>query len=144
MMLNKLPPHTPLNSILSYLGSSDRKHSDRDRAIFALRNHMRIRDISILLVSDIVNVDGTIRSEYITTDGKVYYLDTDVQNEISLYIKHRFNDGLPADMNVPLFSTQKRAKFSNNTLAQHFSHLDKIIWEEFGGIPSSTKNYNKE
>jgi hypothetical protein len=94
-------------------------------------------------VSDIVNLDGTIRSEYITTDGKVYYLDTDVQNEISLYIKHRFNDGLPADMNVPLFSTQKRAKFSNNTLAQHFSHLDKIIWEEFGGIPSSTKNYNK-
>jgi hypothetical protein len=35
------------------------------------------------------------------------------------------------DLDVPLFPTQKRERFSNNTLAQHFSYLDKSIWQRF-------------
>jgi hypothetical protein len=35
------------------------------------------------------------------------------------------------DLDVPLFPTQKRERFSNNTLAQHFSLLDKDVWQRF-------------
>jgi hypothetical protein len=35
------------------------------------------------------------------------------------------------DLDVPLFPTQKRERFSNNTLAQHFCYLDKSIWQRF-------------
>ena len=38
---------------------------------------------------------------------------------------------LALDRNVSMFPTQKRRQFSPNTLAQHFSHLDKRIHRRF-------------
>lgn len=54
------------------------------------------------------------------------------------YLLNRFQLGgnslkplIITDLDVPLFPTQKRERFSNNTLAQHFCYLDKSIWQRF-------------
>lgn len=138
MMLNKMPPNTPISSVLSHLETAT-KWGSRNRAMFALRQCLRIRDISVLKVSDVLGFDGCIRDHYISEDGIFYELGEDVRSELHRYLVSRFElkggvlKGLiGADLDVPLFPTQKRERFSNNTLAQHFSYLDKAIHQRFG------------
>lgn len=137
MMLNKMPPNIPISSVLSHLEKTT-KWGARNRAMFALRQHLRIRDISRLQVSDVLGLNGVVRGHYISEDGIVYLLDDDLKNELHRYLLSRFQPKgnslkllLNTDMDVPLFPTQKRDRFSNNTLAQHFSYLDKSIWQRF-------------
>lgn len=144
MMLNKMPPNIPISSVLSHLGTAA-KWGARNRAMFALRQHLRIRDISRLQVSDVLGLNGVIRGHYISEDGIVYLLDDDLKEELHRYLLSRFqlkgNSLKPLisnDLDVPLFPTQKRERFSNNTLAQHFSYLDKSIWERFTPQHAST------
>jgi hypothetical protein len=137
MMLNKLPTNTPLHSILDYLEKST-KWGARNRAQFALRQQLRIKDISALKVSDMLGLHGVVRSHYIAQDGTAYLLDEPLRAELHRYLISRFQlhgDSLKAlmnsDLEVPLFPTQKRERFSTNTLAQHFSLLDKDVWQRF-------------
>ncbi len=137
MMLNKMPPNIPISSVLSHLETAT-KWGARNRAMFALRQHLRIRDISRLQVSDVLGLNGVVRGHYISEDGIVYLLDDDLKKELHRYLLSRFQltgnslkQLINTDMDVPLFPTQKRDRFSNNTLAQHFSYLDKRIWERF-------------
>ena len=137
MMLNKIPANTSLQSILNYLDTST-KWGARNRALFAVRQQLRIKDISDLLVSDMVNPDMTIRRFFISKDGNRFELSEAVQAEVHRYLIARFKIKgesleplLALDRNVPLFPTQKRCQFSPNTLAQHFSHLDKRIHQRF-------------
>ena len=145
MMLNKIPPNTPITSVLSHLETAT-KWGSRNRAMFALRQCLRIRDISVLKVSDVLGFDGQVRGHYISEDGIFYELDDDVKGELHRYLVSRFQltgvslkDLVGVDLNVPLFPTQKRERFSNNTLAQHFSYLDKSIWARFTPQRASTK-----
>ncbi len=55
MMLNKFPKDTDLQSILFYLGEAP-KWGARNRALFALRQILRIKDIAGLRVSDVLGV----------------------------------------------------------------------------------------
>lgn len=137
MMLNKMPPNTPLNSILTYL-ESDERWGSRNRALFAVRQQLRIKDIANLKVIDLLNFDGSIRHIYLGSDGVYFTLDAEVRSEFERYLKDRF--ALPEnalcrllgiDLRVPVFPTQKRKQFSPNTLAQHFSALDKAISHHF-------------
>ena len=48
MMLNKIPANTSLQSVLTYLDTST-KWGARNRALFAVRQQLRIKDISDLL-----------------------------------------------------------------------------------------------
>jgi hypothetical protein len=137
MMLNKFPANTSLQSILNYLDTSD-KWGSRNRALFAVRQYLRIKDISNLLVSDLVNPDMTIRRFFISNDGIRFELPDEVQAEVHRYLIDRFDiEGesleplLALDRNVSMFPNQKRCKFSPNTLAQHFSHLDKRVHQRF-------------
>jgi hypothetical protein len=137
MMLNKMPPNVPISSLLSHLETSS-KWGARNRAMFALRQCLRIRDISVLQVSDVLGLNGVIRGHYIAKDGIVYLLDDDLKKELHRYLLNRFQLGgnslkplINVDLDVPLFPTQKRERFSNNTLAQHFCYLDKSIWQRF-------------
>lgn len=138
MMLNKMPPNTPISSVLSHLETAT-KWGSRNRAMFALRQCLRIRDISVLRVSDVLGFDGQVRDHYISEDGVFYQMDDDLRGELHRYLVSRFElngaslkDLVGVDINVPLFPTQKRERFSNNTLAQHFSYLDKSIHQRFG------------
>jgi hypothetical protein len=137
MMLNKMPDNTSMDSVLDHLEAAP-KWGARNRAMFAIRQRLRIRDISGLLISDVLGLDGKIRSCYMSADGLVFRLDDQLRTELEKYLLKRFNvpsDSLrqlfQADLMRPLFPTQKRDRFSNNTLAQHFSYLDKSIKSRF-------------
>lgn len=135
MMMNKIPSNTPLNQILTYL-ESDQRYGGRNRALFALRQHLRIKDIAAMTNGDILNPDGTIRRFYISSiDGARYELDDITRAEIKRYLVYCWGSDLDlmesSDLDVPLFPTQKRSGFSANTLAQHFSALDKHIHGHF-------------
>ena len=145
MMLNKMPPNVSMRLVLSHLETAT-KYGDRNRAMFALRQLLRIRDISVLQVSDVLGLNGVVRGHYIAQDGIVYLLDDDLKEELHRYLLSRFqlkgNSLKPlinTDLDVPLFPTQKRERFSNNTLAQHFCYLDKSIWERFAQYQTTKK-----
>lgn len=149
MMLNKFPANTTLQSILNYLDTSA-KWGARNRALFAVRQQLRIRDITDLLVSDLLNPDMTIRRFFISKDGIKFELSEEIQVEVRRYLIDRFDiEGesleplLALNRNVSLFPTQKRCQFSPNTLAQHFSHLDKRIHQRFKATGRGRSDQNK-
>ncbi|PUE27969.1 hypothetical protein [Limnohabitans sp. Jir72] len=149
MMLNKIPANTSLQSILTYLDTST-KWGARNRALFAIRQQLRIKDISDLLVSDIVKPDMTLRRIFISRDGTRFELSEEVQAEVRRYLIARFDIKgtsleplLALDLNVSMFPTQKRCQFSPNTLAQHFSHLDKRIQERFQATVRGRSDQNR-
>jgi hypothetical protein len=138
MMLNKLPPNIPITSVLSHLETSG-KYGFRNRAIFACRFVLRIRDVSALQVSDVLAMDGTIRRFYISPDGRRFRLDDELRTELQRYLVWYFDlddaslrqlTKMP-NLNTPLFPTQKKERWTNNTLAQLYSSLDKQIHEYF-------------
>jgi hypothetical protein len=137
MMLNKMPANTSIPAILTYLETAT-KWGARNRALFALRQMLRIKDISNLRVLDLVNPDLTLRRFFTSKDGVRFELGDEIQAEVRRYLMARFDITgksleplLALDLNVALFPTQKRRQFSPNTLAQHFSYLDKAIHQRF-------------
>jgi hypothetical protein len=140
MMMNKLPSNTPLSNILEFLDSCPR-WSERNRCLFALRQVLRIKDISVLRVSDVIKQDGTISECFVSgIDGVRFQFDPDLRSEIKRYLRFLFSvrtseslkQILESDTNIPLFITQKRAcGFSPNTLAQHYSLTDRVIHRHF-------------
>ena len=89
-------------------------------------------------ISDLLNPDTTLRRCFIAKDGIRFELSDHLQAEISRYLMARFGIKgrsleplLALDLDVALFPTQKRCRFSPNTLAQHFSYLDKAIHQRF-------------
>jgi hypothetical protein len=110
----------------------------RNRALFAVRQNLRLKDISDLLVSDVLNPDMTIRRFYIADDGEKFILNDEVRSELYRYLISRFNasnDSIESiqidELDIPLFPTQKSDSFSPNTLAQHYTYQDKLIFEHF-------------
>lgn len=89
MMLNKFPANTSLQSILNYLETST-KWGARNRAQFALRQQLRIKDISGLQVADMLGHHGVIRGHYIAEDGITYLLDEQLRAELHRYLISRF------------------------------------------------------
>jgi hypothetical protein len=135
MMLNKFPANTSLHSILDYLETSP-KWGARNRALFAVRQQLRIKDIAHMTISSVVNLDASIRRFVVAFDGKRFDLSAETQAELKRYIQSRFgikslDELAPQQAALPLFVTQKKPHFSPNTLAQHFSYLDRFIHERF-------------
>lgn len=158
MMMNKLPTNTQLSNILEFLDSFPR-WSSRNRCLFALRQALRIKDISVLLVSDVIKQDGTISECVISgIDGVHFELDLDLRSEIERYLRFLFSvpsseslkQILESDTDISLFTTQKRAcGFSPNTLAQHYSLTDRVIHRHFAAstgnsVRSRTQNLLRE
>jgi flagellar biosynthesis component FlhA len=148
MMLNKLPTNTSLSNILSFIETKT-KFGIRNRALFLMRQNLRLRDISEMLVSDVLNPDLTIRRFYTAKDGTKYELSEQVRTELDRYLIVQFTDKSKAlesisleDFNLSLFPTQKAEKFTPNTIAQHFSLQDRLIHEHFKQS-TSTAEMNK-
>jgi hypothetical protein len=140
MMLNKIPANTTLQSILNYLDTSA-KWGARNRALFAVRQQLRIKDIAVMTVSSVVNLDASVRRFVVASDGIRFDLSATTQAELKRYIQNRFDiksleELTPEQAASPLFITQKKPHFSANTLAQHFSYLDRSIHERFQAIGS--------
>ncbi|PUE35773.1 hypothetical protein [Limnohabitans sp. Jir72] len=149
MMLNKIPANTSLQSVLTYLVTST-KWGARNRALFAVRQQLRIKDIAQLTVSSVVNLDASIRRFVLAPDCTRFELSEATQAEVRRYLIARFDIGgdtleplLALDLDVSLFPTQKRCQFSPNTLAQHFSHLAKLIHQRFNATGRSRSAQNR-
>jgi hypothetical protein len=138
MMLNKLPPNTPLPTVLSHLETLG-KHSKRNRALYACRVALRARDVSALQLADILAMDGSIRRFYISPDGRRFHLNDELRSELHRYLVWYFDleDASLKKLTkteaikLPLFNTQKKERWNVNTLCQLYSALDKQIHQHF-------------
>jgi len=134
MMLNKIPEHLSHTQILMYL-SQNEKWGRRNRTLYVLRKRLRIKDIATMTIADILSTNMSICRTYVSTiDNSTYELDPITRSELQSYLftlledeNHPFKDFWQTDLAIPLFPTNKRESFSSNTLAQHYSYLDKAI-----------------
>lgn len=125
-----------LKLLLLYIAT--RKHAARDRAMMLMTHWggMRIGEVALVRVGDVLAQDGSIKQEIgltaAQTKGKrsrVVVLCEKLRKELLVYLKHRYsaNDlaGLIGkdEMSKPLFPTQKREGFTANTACYHFHML---------------------
>jgi len=111
-----------------------KRHATRNRCLF-LMTHLcgtRIKETCSVLLKDVLNDDGSIKSQIRLTSeqtkgakGRVVYVSERMQKEIELYLKARFKlQNLKAvtltDTNRALFPNQKNPTrgFSANTATQ--------------------------
>ena len=115
-----------LRRVLDYIAT--RPHAARNRAMLLLTHYagMRVGEVAALRISDLRAADGTIKDEVRLmpeqTKGRharTVYLGMKIRKELERYLATlRISDA-----DKPLFSTQKRAQFSANTLAQYFFYM---------------------
>lgn len=115
-------------------------HAARNRLMLVMTHWagMRVGEVAALLLENVCNTDGSVKHEIrldaSQTKGKharIVFLNDKLRKEISSYLK-----GI--DINAgsqPLFSTQKRAAFSANTLCQTMN----IIYQR-AGIEGATSH----
>lgn len=126
-----------LNLLLLYINT--RKHAARDRAMVLMTywGGMRVGEVAAAKIKDVLANDGTIKHELNLTaeqtKGKYsrsVVLAEKLRKEIQAYLQKRFGTKdltaiKNADLNTPLFATQKRAGFDANTACYHFHMLYK-------------------
>ncbi|MDO9277880.1 MAG: site-specific integrase [Polaromonas sp.] len=128
-----------VRKVLLYIAS--RKHSTRNRAMFALLNAtgMRVGELASLQLCDVLTNDGNIVEEVrLSADqtkgsrGRIVVLSEKAQEEIKNYLQTRFRlkellAVTMTDTNRALFTTQKEPNrgFTPSTLAQHFHYIYK-------------------
>lgn len=117
-----------IDQVLRYI--STKKFAFRDRAMFltSLWSGMRVKEIAALRMRDIVNEDGSVRSEVrLSADqtkgshARTVFIPQKLREELKHYLAQRYSK-LPE---LPVFYTAQRAGFSANTLCQHFYWLYK-------------------
>lgn len=133
-MITKLP--APLPQVLDFV-EKNTKWGARNRTLYILRQHLRIKDIASLTVADVLNSDGTIKDIYEASDGKQFSL-VKLKPELVRYLSARFclsdrslQPLTALNTKVPLFPTQKSVSFTPNTMAQNLSLTDRIVFKHF-------------
>jgi integrase/recombinase XerD len=115
-----------IDQVLSYIEL--RKYKERNRAMFfmSLWAAMRVGEIAALKMGDVVNADGTIKSEIrlsaCQTKGgfpRTVFISQKLQEELAKYLATRF----VRNPDVAFFHTSTRLAFTANTLTQHFFWL---------------------
>lgn len=117
-----------LDQVLRYI--STRKYPERNRAMLLMGfwAGLRVKEIAELKMGDVLNQDGTIRSEVRLRAeqtkgdlGRTIFLPQKLRDELAVYLKTRhIKDG-----DIPLFHTSSRLGWSANVLTQHFYWLYK-------------------
>lgn len=120
--------------------AANHPHAARNRLMLLMTHWagMRVGEVAALLVEDVRNVDESVKREIrldaSQTKGKharVVFLNDKLRKEVGGYLKSiEIKDG-----SQPLFSTQKRAAFSANTLCQTMN----AIYER-AGIEGATSH----
>lgn len=123
---------TELRRVLDYIAT--RQHAVRNRTMLLMTHWagMRVGEVSALRYCDVLNGDGSVRSEINLSSGqtkgsqgRTVFLSAKLRKELSSYVMLHTAD----DMFRALFYTQKNPKrgFTANTLAQHFLHLYRNV-----------------
>jgi len=119
-----------LRRVLDYVAT--RKHAVRNRAIVLMTFYsgMRVGEVAKLRYCDVVDAQGAVVNEILLSaeqtkgnESRVVFINSKLRKELASYIKHHPY----ADINAPLFYTQKGKGFTPNTLAQHFHFLYKKV-----------------
>lgn len=117
-----------LEQVLRYI--STRKYAERNRAMLLMGfwAGLRVKEIAQLKMGDVLNDDGTIKSEIRLSaaqtkgnDGRTVFLPAKLKEELVVYIQTRHIK----DPTIALFHTANRLSFTPNTLCQHFFWLYK-------------------
>jgi integrase/recombinase XerD len=113
--------------VLSYISQRDFPKRNRAMFLLGLYSGMRVGEIASLKVSDVVNADGSIKSEIRLkaeqTKGKharTVFVSIKLQQELESFVKSLHQ---PLNMQHPLFITAGRRAFSANVMTQHFYWL---------------------
>ncbi len=128
-----------LRAVLARLAIGPHPARNRTAILLSTWGGMRVGEIAAIKVADVLNVDGTIKSEIrLSSDqtkgnkGRVVIVGNKLQRELASYIKAtKFNDS-----NAPLIGSQRnRNGFSGNTLCQMMR-----IWYHRAGIAGATSH----
>ena len=146
-----------LNLLLLYINT--RKHAARDRAMVLMTYWagMRIGEVAATKLKDVLANDGTVKHEINLTAeqtkgkyARTVVLADKLRNEIKTYLQTRFNTKelialtYSEFINQPLFATQKRAGFNNNTACYHFHMLYKAAGLEGASSHSGRRSFLTE
>ncbi len=121
---------TELQQVLAYIAENSFAQRNRLMLMCTVAAGMRVSEVAGLLIGDVRNANGTIRSEvFLSADrvkhnhARTVYINTRLQQELGEYVAERKWH----DNQQPLFSTNRgiRCAFSANTLTQHFHYLYK-------------------
>lgn len=117
-----------IEKVLRYV--SEKKYGQRDKALLytSLWSGMRAKEIAALRFKDIMNEDGTIKSEIKLTPemtkgrhGRIVFLPQKLRDELFDYARSRKTN----HPMMPVFFTSNRAGFNANGLCQHFYWMYK-------------------
>ena len=109
------------------------RHAERNRIAVLISHYagLRVGEISHLLISDILNQDGSIVDQYQIcpsyTKGKIsrrVFINSKLSKELAVYVKHLQNrSSRLSTLTSPLIQSQKGGAFSANSLCQLFGEL---------------------
>lgn len=117
-----------LDQVLRYI--STRKYAERNRAMLLMGfwAGLRVKEIAQLRMGDVLNDDGTIKSEIRLSaaqtkgnDGRTVFLPAKLIDELAVYLTTRHIK----DPTIPFFHTSCKLGWTANTLCQHFFWLYK-------------------
>ena len=119
-----------LERVLNYITHNANSERNKLMLSFGVLAGLRVSEIAGLTLGDVLDTDGTVRSEIYLASHRVkhghartIFLNTRLQQELANYVATR----TLRDANLPLFSTQRgaRCSFSPNTLTQYFYWMFK-------------------
>ncbi|MBU1566544.1 MAG: site-specific integrase [Proteobacteria bacterium] len=110
-----------------YAVAASRRHGNRDVAIldFSFRLGLRVKEISALIIDDVVEANGVLRDSFFLTGGQskgdrgrtIYLSNKKLRKNLESYLDEREDD-----LNRHLFKSQKTA-FSPNTMQMLLKRL---------------------
>jgi integrase/recombinase XerD len=119
---------TELEQVLSYIATQSFPQRNRLMLLTGLWSGMRVGEISSLTISDVMNLDRSVKAEVRLTaeqtkgrQPRTVFLPQKLREELAAYMALR-TDAKPEH---PLFVTAGRKRFSANVMAQHFHYLFK-------------------
>jgi integrase/recombinase XerD len=117
-----------LEQVLRYISTT--KYAERNRAMLLMGfwAGLRVKEIAQLKMGDVINDDGTIKSEIRLSaaqtkgnDGRTVFLPAKLKEELVVYLRTRHIK----DPAIAVFHTSNRLSFTPNTMCQHFFWLYK-------------------
>ena len=119
-----------LERVLYYIANNANAERNKLMLSFGVLAGLRVSEIAGLTLGDVLDTDGTVRSEIYLASHRVkhghartIFLNKRLQQELTAFLATR----TLRDANLPLFSTQRgaRCSFSPNTLTQYFYWMFK-------------------
>lgn len=137
---------TEVQQVLDYIAKHNYPQRNKLMFLMTVAAGVRVGELSCLTIGDVVNEDGSVRSEvFLSADrvkhghARTVYINTRLQAELAEYITER----TWLDNTQPLFYTHRgpRRSFSPNTLAQHFHYVYKRAGVKQGSSHSGRKTF---